>query len=530
MAHPSTVTVSPAQPPQDTRQARLDAAIALFRSEASASGYVVEEVRLRLPVPDVDVLPRVVIAQQSSSMTCPTPYPRAKHHRGISAYPQSEVSRGATTAQLPPCPTSGGPAPSYGVSRPASSNNASLTVSAGRGGGSKRTISGSVIFRSVPPRSASHKMDTGQQNLPSQTTRMGPLKSISCTAKQSISVIKTGGSATLCQESGASAPRGQFWNTVIDEDQAAMKPLEIEKKTPLPLSVASSEKGDKNSSYVPTPSNYKQVQITSDGVSPKTSEADIEDCNHHINGHSIPKSHVQLLLSSIGDLSCRPTETMTTSPSTSPASPRLLKKANSPSRGTSGVLPSGMSSPKRSDSHNVARPKTNGTLPPTGRAAPELSGHWRSRRDHAERPASRASAARPFRCSKCPSSFDREGHLRVHILAVHEKKRPFVCQVCDSSFGHSSSLLRHVRTVHQASPAVGPGNGSGSGASGRTESSGGRSRDSNAAAKEEERHFRCSACALLFNRVAELNRHVAKSHPLQTPMPSHTSIDVGRST
>ena len=62
----------------ENRQARLDAAIALFRSEASASGYVVEEVRLRLPVPDVDVMPRVIIAQQNLGNT-PPPFPRAKH-------------------------------------------------------------------------------------------------------------------------------------------------------------------------------------------------------------------------------------------------------------------------------------------------------------------------------------------------------------------------------------------------------------------------------------------------------------------
>lgn len=55
---------------------------------------------------------------------------------------------------------------------------------------------------------------------------------------------------------------------------------------------------------------------------------------------------------------------------------------------------------------------------------------------------------RPFRCHICPSSFDRGGHLRVHIGAVHEKKRPFKCEDCDARFGHSSSLQRHGRTVH----------------------------------------------------------------------------------
>ena len=163
-----------------------------------------------------------------------------------------------------------------------------------------------------------------------------------------------------------------------------------------------------------------------------------EEKSHRINGHDIPESHVQLLLSSVADISARER-----------AAAAARKKRRGVSRGS-------CSRKKRKEP--ASRP---GSASKSRGSGTRKTIHGRPyssrRRDSGDRHTSRGSAARPFKCHKCPSSFDREGHLRVHILAVHEKKRPFVCQVCDASFGHSSSLLRHVRTVHQASPAIGSG-------------------------------------------------------------------------
>lgn len=176
---------------------------------------------------------------------------------------------------------------------------------------------------------------------------------------------------------------------------------------------------------------------------------------------------------------------------------------------------------------------------------------------------------RPFKCRLCSSSFDRDGHLRVHILAVHEKKRPFVCQICNSSFGHSSSLLRHVRTVHQTAPQAadiigtqlrsgrrqvssslallsssssGMKGNRGSVAAGNSSnrkhnyhSTGGSAGLKSVISKHdhgnkglrhdasfEHRPFRCSMCAQTFSKVALLNRHVASKHPISS-MRSHDS-------
>ena len=354
MAH-ATATAAPPAPPSlpqlprsmpppvlppvsasSNRKARLDAAIDHFRSEASASGYVVEEVRLRLPVPDIDVSPRVVIAQNGGGS-------------GIIGAPNNSNGAGLPGPhKLPRLPP---PLPSTGM---------------------KRTVSGSVILNALSPNRA--------------------------------------------------GPRGKFWTTVI---------------------------ADKSNESPPPPSASPASGSDENGTT-KSSR------------RGIPDSHVQLLLSSVAEMPARTTGGDTSvsssaSPSASPAAapPAPVKKANTGRRGE-------------------------------GRARP--------------------ATARPFRCAQCTSSFDREGHLRVHILAVHEKKRPFVCRVCDSAFGHSSSLLRHVRTVHQEATQHSTISGA-------------------------DRHFRCSVCSTAFSRVAQLNRHVASQHPLRSPpTPNSSAGGSGNST
>lgn len=135
-----------------------------------------------------------------------------------------------------------------------------------------------------------------------------------------------------------------------------------------------------------------------------------------------------------------------------------------------GPKPRGIYFPDKFKDSETARTFQRGvpeTMPPKKRAIATINaeatersvrktrvkGKYRgiSKQSSRTRSTSVPSPGRPFQCHLCTSSFDRGGHLRVHIGAVHEKLRPFKCNECSSSFGHSSSLQRHVRTVHQKS-------------------------------------------------------------------------------
>lgn len=400
MADATAVPPPPSLPRTSNRQARLDAAIAHFRSEASASGYVVEEVRLRLPVPDIDVLPRVVIAQNAAAAAAANAPP---------SFPHPKLPRFPTAAEQahPRNPT---PLPALGSLNALAEGAEALSKEKGF----KRTVSGSVILNAISP------------------ARAAPQRN-----------------------NGPTEPRGKFWNTVIagEHRKAGAVAPSPRARNGSPASVGAGSNGA--------------------GAGSDTRMRDAERRYDAKKGsfrvsHGIPDSHVQLLLSSVAEMPPRTVDTSVSSSASQSASP------------ATGALGSS------------AAP-----TPPPIRPAPKKSAYHRAgARTYARaRGGGEPRAARPFRCMQCPSSFDREGHLRVHILAVHEKKRPFVCQVCDSAFGHSSSLLRHVRTVHQA----------------RRESDGGAGGVG---------HFRCSACSTAFSRVAQLNRHVATNHPLTSMLPT----------
>lgn len=506
MAHPSMASATIPVPRTESRQARLNAAIDLFRSEASASGYVVEEVRLRLPVPDVDVMPRVVIAQQNALSGAPPTFPRAKQHRPLSSYPHPPtLSNDHSAVPIRDGSFTGSPARTYIPAKPLSAEQrgAGPTTKAGF----KRTVSGSVIFHSVPARTTPSRKD-GKSHVPlNSVSKKGPLSSIPYLPTKDGKV----GLNTSEQNNG------QFWKTVIGgergkqilqaaESMQRLKHAQVEnvrttdkmEADPNDMEVS---RPAKHSSDAAKKSNFKddvKAKNTDDAKKEEPQENIERENTHHINGHDIPESHVQLLLSSAADISAREHK------------PLLKEQTSAPGKTSNGES-------KKSRPQAVVDGKPSGT-----RATPVSNGrqYSRSRRDGSERRTS-SSAARPYKCTKCPSSFDREGHLRVHILAVHEKKRPFVCQVCDASFGHSSSLLRHVRTVHQASPAIG------SGKTGGSSRNAPNSNDSNTTKSElvcddfqddSEKHFRCSACRMAFNRVALLNRHVADKHPLRSSL------------
>lgn len=507
MAHPVTESASIPAPPMESRQARLNAAIALFRSEASASGYVVEEVRLRLPVPDVDVMPRVVIAQQNASSGAPPTFPRAKQHRPFSSY----LSPSSLPVDYPSVPLLDAsyvkpPKRSYRVPGKLTADQNRKTKPVTKGGGFKRTVSGSLIFHPVPARTnPSHRDGTlvGQISTP-PSQRMGPLSSIPYLPKKD-------GPSSLRPHG---QPNAQFWKTVIGGErgkqilQAAegiqrLRHTDFEHRR---HTQKTAEEPAAMESIEPSKSSQesgKQTQEQSKEKSQEPEELRTEDdentageSTHHINGHDIPESHVQLLLSSAADISGRQRKSTT-------------KTSNALAR---------RSPDERKRSTMKPQATVDGTSSGT-KATPVSNGKQYSRGRGSERRTSGSSAARPYKCTKCPSSFDREGHLRVHILAVHEKKRPFVCQVCDASFGHSSSLLRHVRTVHQAYPVVGSGKTNNLARNTPNSNDSGTTRSEiicDDVQDDSEKHFRCSACRMAFNRVALLNRHVAEKHPLQT--------------
>lgn len=505
MAHSLTAAASIPASPIESRQTRLDAAIALFRSEASASGYVVEEVRLRLPVPDVDVMPRVVIAQQSASSGAPPPFPRAKQHRLLSSYPSPNSVPGEYPLVPEPDASFLNPTKrSYGIPGRVNTDQNGLAKSGNTGAGFKRTVSGSVIFHPVPARTTQpHRVgNAASQNSATTSQKMGPLSSI----------------PYLPTKEGRSSlrPNGQFWKTVIGAErgkqilQAAesiqrlrhadfahrlRKQTHAEEPVAMEISEPSKRYIDKT--------EEKRGQATAKSTESEELETKKEDKNigentHHINGHDIPESHVQLLLSSAADISVREKKPVT-------------KAVDAPTRKT----------PDERKRTSTKPQETAEGKPSGGTKATPVANGKSSRGRGSDRRTSGSSAARPYKCSKCPSSFDREGHLRVHILAVHEKKRPFVCQVCDASFGHSSSLLRHVRTVHQASPAVGSGKTGNSSRNAPNSNDSGTTKSEivcDDAEDDSEKHFRCSACRMAFSRVALLNRHVAEKHPVQTSL------------
>jgi KRAB domain-containing zinc finger protein len=51
---------------------------------------------------------------------------------------------------------------------------------------------------------------------------------------------------------------------------------------------------------------------------------------------------------------------------------------------------------------------------------------------------------KPYNCTTCGKSFSQKGHLREHIVTVHEGKKRFKCSSCDVSFKQRHSLKKHI--------------------------------------------------------------------------------------
>ena len=55
---------------------------------------------------------------------------------------------------------------------------------------------------------------------------------------------------------------------------------------------------------------------------------------------------------------------------------------------------------------------------------------------------------RDFKCTLCPSLFNRKSNLPRHIQC-HVKQKGFECNQCTYKTGDSSNLARHVKAVHE---------------------------------------------------------------------------------
>lgn len=496
----------------EDRNTRLNAAIALFRSEASASGYVVEEVRLCLPVRDIDVRPRVIIAQHSTSSAPPT-LPNPEYLKQQISYPVphfSERMRLSVQESHLNCGNN-----SYGIASNPMTSNSKMSTGEGRRGGFKRTLSGSVIIQPIPRRGCPSQRERVQ---PGNHCAQGPQNGRPLGSIPYIPIKESIPSPVVHNRSRV-AQKGEFWKTVIGEDKGKSvlraaesmhrmrhgalgdkcESLFSEDKKPAEANTAQMDICESiNSKGVDEPGSDKEQSCDAlrGTIRDKDIEGEDEEKTHHINGHDIPESHVQLLLSSVADISAR-------------------EQKDAAMR--EEVVDEKQECEKETLARQVVQKENLSSTRPS-----------RNRRDNGDRRVSRGQAARPFQCHICPSSFDREGHLRVHILAVHEKKRPFVCQICDASFGHSSSLLRHGRTVHQASPPIGSGKLSHTrGSKPRSSSDTLKSDELSDGMEDDEKHFKCSDCSEVFNRVALLNRHVAEKH--FTRSPAAKPVDGGKS-
>lgn len=524
MDKPSSFLKQLQEPPCKKSQARLDAAVALFRSEASDAGYIVEEVRLCLPALDIDIIPRVVIAQHTAATPPPPPtYNSAKFPRQVA--PSRFRSQLSDDAIIEAFMKNSSP-PSMSMKQfsdrlPGTMNRPSTTQTSETpaGGaaldssvGIKRNLSGSVIIKSKTIKR--HYPRQGQTAIFKKEPM--PLKHNFLGNAQNAQQKESGRSHEY-DEKMANAHKGKSYDTISSTDRnkpTKRSPGSEEKanfnQTPAEVTLSSESNSDLD---IALQSREPQIEGREEGQIFESDKKQKTDIQMNVNRGKIPKSHAQLLLSSAAPISERKPE-------------RSRLEANVSTLLRSDEEPSEDGDDQDEDENiEVRHPFPVRVVEKEARNGRETSGVGRrqsSSRGHgsnSERPTSRTpSTIRPFKCHKCSSSFDREGHLRVHILAVHEKKKPFVCQVCNAAFGHSSSLLRHVRTVHQASPAVGSGRvGTYLRSSHRKSDSGSKMSDEMCDNYQDHglRHFRCSICRKTFSRVALLNRHVAAKHPLR---------------
>ena len=56
---------------------------------------------------------------------------------------------------------------------------------------------------------------------------------------------------------------------------------------------------------------------------------------------------------------------------------------------------------------------------------------------------------KPFTCSICPRSFDRQYSLERHLI-LHKGDKKYECNECDAKYSLAANLTRHQRQVHMS--------------------------------------------------------------------------------
>ena len=74
-----------------------------------------------------------------------------------------------------------------------------------------------------------------------------------------------------------------------------------------------------------------------------------------------------------------------------------------------------------------------------------------NKKDFEEHNSKVHNGIKPFICTTCGAGFSRNGNLKCHMEAVHEKKRNFSCKIlgCEKQFYGKKEFLRHYSTSTQ---------------------------------------------------------------------------------
>ena len=56
---------------------------------------------------------------------------------------------------------------------------------------------------------------------------------------------------------------------------------------------------------------------------------------------------------------------------------------------------------------------------------------------------------RQFNCDSCEKSFTLAGHLKIHMMSIHEGQRNYKCKSCGNTFTQAGSLKTHIKSIHK---------------------------------------------------------------------------------